>query len=151
VLLTLIAIGGSAGPPAAALRLENMTDGRVFQFPMTDGERFAISYQHSIHDAPVKEEFVISEARRIVLVDVESSSAAVREYFGLLGPGTRHQVARTFDTLDFRVAMGEPQILLIGSRAFSFREFGAAGDRIQLRASCLSRLHARRDQSESLT
>lgn len=116
---------------ASALRVENTVTGRVFEFHLGPARRFDIVYHHSMYDAPVVENFLI-EDNRIVLTAVVSASAAVREYFGLTAPGERHLLTRRMDAVYLRVAMGEAPRLDVGDRRFSFRDFGAPGDRLRL-------------------
>ena len=98
------------------------------------GESFSITSHHSMYDQPVTEEFVVDADRRIVLKSVSSPSAAVREYFGIVGPGQRHEVERAMDQVVFRVAVGIPQRFRIGALEGSFLELGDHGDRLVLRA-----------------
>jgi hypothetical protein len=131
-LIALIAVhAGSAISHAAGLQIENTVSGRVFELNTAPEHRFSIIYHHSIYDAPVIEEFSIDD-ERIVLTAVASPSAAAREYFGLTEAGERHRLTREFEDIYLRIAIGEPSRLQIGGREFSFREFGAPGDRLRL-------------------
>jgi hypothetical protein len=140
-ILTL-ALGGVAlaGALAVALRpvtileIENAARGRTFRAPLAPGEPFAVVYHHSMYDQPVTEEF-LADGGRIVLEAVESPSAAVREYFGLLGPGERHARPRSLAEIVFRVAAGVPQRLRIGGVERSFLDLGERGDRLVMRAA----------------
>jgi hypothetical protein len=120
--------------PVPALEVVNAERGRTFRAPLPPGERFAVVYRHSMYDQPVTEEFVL-HGGRIVLEAVSSPSAAVREYFGLLGPGERHARARSLPELVFRVATGVPQRLRIDGVERSFLELGDPGDRLVMRAA----------------
>jgi hypothetical protein len=119
--------------PATTLEIENAARGRTFRAALEPGEPFAVVYQHSIYDQPVTEEFVVEDGR-IVLEAVSSPSAAVREYFGILGAGERHPRRRVLPEVVFRVAMGPPQRLRVGGAERSFRELGDPGDRLVMHA-----------------
>jgi hypothetical protein len=88
-----------------------------------------------MYDAPVAEEFVVGPRGELVLGAVWSPSAAVREYFGLTGPGERHAVVRTMRQIVFRVAAGTPQRLRVGGEERSFLDLGDHGDRLVLTAT----------------
>ena len=64
-----------------------------------------------------------------------SDLAAVREYFGILGPGERHAMVRAMPEIVFRVAAGTPQRLRVAGVERSFLELGDHGDRLVLRAA----------------
>ncbi len=106
---------------------------------LPDG-RFTVTYHHSMYDQPVSEEFVVS-SDQIELRRLESPSAAVLEYFGVTASGTAHARAERFGEIVMRVATGVPQILRVGSRSLSLREFGRPGDRLVMRAATGSQCH----------
>jgi hypothetical protein len=87
-----------------------------------------------MYDQPVTEELSVDSRNRLVLQAVSSPSAAVREYFGISGPGERHAVHRVMPEIVFRVAAGAPQRLRIGRSERSFLDFGDHGDRLVVRA-----------------
>ena len=126
------ALAAAAPPPAALLEIENTTRGSTDRVALGAGEPFWVVYHHSMYDQPVTEEFMVEDGR-IVLRAVESPSAAVREYFGLTGPGARHTLRRPMDEIVFRVAAGTPQRLRLGGVERSFLELGGHGDRLVLR------------------
>ena len=119
----------------AELVIENAARGRTVRVSLRPGEVFSVVSQHSMYDQPVTEEFVVDQQGRIVLETVESPSAAVREYFGLTGPGARHAVVRAMREVVFRVAAGAPQRLRAGGVERSFLELGEHGDRLVMRAA----------------
>jgi hypothetical protein len=129
---------GAACAPAprrgAELVLANAERGRALRIPLAPGEAFTVTSQHSIYDQPVTEEFAVDGEGRIVLQAVSSPSAAVREYFGITGPGERHAVVRVLREIVFRIAAGEPQRLRAGGVERSFLELGEHGDRLVMRA-----------------
>jgi hypothetical protein len=128
------AVSGATPPPRAAfLEIENSARAETTRVRLSGGAFEVISH-HSMYDAPVTEEYQLA-GDRIVLRAVSSPSAAVREYFGLTGPGERHAVARDLPEVVFRVAAGTPQRLRAGDDERSFLEFGDHGDRIVLRGS----------------
>jgi hypothetical protein len=140
VALLVAASPASAPPPHPAhganheLLVENTDRGTVLRIRLRAGEVFSVVYQHSIYDQPVREDFVVDEEGRIVLRAVTSSSAAVREYFGITSAGERHAMARTMPEIVFRIATGTAQRLRAGGVERSFLELGEHGDRLVLRA-----------------
>jgi hypothetical protein len=120
--------------PVTFLEIENAARGRTFRAPLAPREPFAVVYHHSMYDQPVTEEFAL-DGGRIVLEAVESPSAAVREYFGLLGPGERHARPRSHAEVVLRVAAGIPQRLRIAGVERSFLDLGEHGDRLVMRAT----------------
>jgi hypothetical protein len=120
--------------PVTVIELENAARRETARMALHQGESFSITSHHSIYDQPVIEEFVVDADRRIVLKSVSSPSAAVREYFGILAPGQRHEVRRAMDQVVFRIAAGIPQRFRIGALEGSFLELGDHGDRLVMRA-----------------
>ena len=129
------AAGGLALRPVPVLELRNEARGRTVRIPVPGGGPFEVISQHSMYDAPVTEEFVVGPGGDLVLEAVSSPSAAVREYFGLSGPGERQAVVRTMRQIVFRVAAGTPQRLRAGGVERSFLDLGDHGDRLVLRAA----------------
>ena len=126
---------GAASPaPGRGIVLENAATGAALHVPLRPGETFRVVSRHSMYDAPVTEEFRVEDGA-IALVAVSSPSAAVREYFGLTGPGERHPVRRVLPAIVFRVATGAPQRLSAGGAERSFLDVGAHGDRLVLRVA----------------
>jgi hypothetical protein len=121
--------------PVTALEIENAAAHRTLHVSLPPGGAFSVTYHHSMYDRPVTEEFVLDPDGRIVLQAVASPSAAVREYFGLVGAGERHVVVRAMREVVFRIAAGAPQLLRAGGRERSFLEFGEHGDRLVVRAT----------------
>lgn len=120
--------------PVAVLVFRNEARGATVLVPLPRGGPFSITYQHSMYDAPVTEEFAVDERGELVLEAVSSPSAAVREYFGLTAAGERHAVVRVMREIVFRIAAGPPQRLRVGGEERSFLELGDHGDRIVLTA-----------------
>jgi hypothetical protein len=135
-LVALVAAGAVRAAPegGAVLELVNAARGTRLAVALGPGEPFRIVARHSMYDAPVTETFVVAADGRLVLREVSSPSAAVREYFGLTGAGERHAVRRVLPEIVFRIAMGTPQRLVAGGVERSFLEVGAHGDRVVLRA-----------------
>ncbi len=133
--LGLVAAAVTAAAPGteAALEIENTSQGRTVRLPVGPGESFSVTYQHSMYDQPVTEEFEMGEDGTIVLQSVTSPSAAVLEYFGITAPGSSHAVRRTLREIVFRVAAGAPQLLRAGGVERSFLELGEHGDRLVMR------------------
>lgn len=118
--------------PERALVVVHGERGEVACLPLAGGERFAVTWIHSMYDAPVTEEYQVARGR-LALRAVESPSAAAREYLGLTGSGDRQGAERALPSLAYRVAMGAPQRLRAGGAERSFAEWGAPGDRLELR------------------
>jgi hypothetical protein len=130
-----VAAAGLALRPVTLLELRNEARGLTVTFRVPEGGPFEVTSQHSMYDQPVTEEFVVGPHGELELQAVSSPSAAVREYFGLTGPGERHAVARTMREIVFRIAAGAPQRLRAGGEERSFLELGDHGDRLVLTAS----------------
>ncbi|HEX9243765.1 MAG TPA: hypothetical protein VF875_15080 [Anaeromyxobacter sp.] len=128
------ALAAIALRPVAFVRIENERRARTWRFPVRPGEPFTVTSHHSMYDEPVTEEFVVGARDEIVLRAVSSPSAAVREYFGLTGPGERQPVVRAMPRVVFRIAAGEPQWLRVGGEERSFLDLGDHGDRLVLAA-----------------
>src|SRR6266566_708011 len=104
--------------------------GAPVRLPLVSAARFSVRYWHSMYDVPVVETFVVDGAH-IRLTHVRSPSAAALEYLGIDGPvDTDIPLARAFDTIAFRVATKQAQVLTIGEHERSFRDFGEAGARV---------------------
>lgn len=129
----LLLVAADAGPATGpALEIENPERGRTTILTLPADGAFALVAWHSIYDQPVTEEYRV-RGDRIVEEAVSSPSAAVREYFGLTGPGDRQAVRRLLPAIVLRVAMGRPQRLLRGGSDQPLAELGDPGDRLVLR------------------
>lgn len=131
----VLALAAAAPGRGAVLQLENAARGTRLRVTLAPGERFSITSQHSMYDAPVTETFSVRADGRIALRTVSSPSAAVREYFGITSAGEVHAVSRVLPEIVLRIAMGAPQRLRAGGRERSFLELGRPGDRLVLRAT----------------
>jgi hypothetical protein len=139
ILLVLAACTGWAFfYPLPVLQVENADLGLMVRMPASPGERFSVTYHHSLYGQPVTEEFYFMHQGRIVLAGLHSESVAVLEYFGMTAGGAQHLMAREMPEIVFRVAMGVPQELAVRERRFSFLDFGQPGDRIRL---AVTRVH----------
>ena len=138
--LLLLAAGGAVFlfRPATVLEFENARQGIVARFPVTMGDAFSITYQHSIYRQPVVEEFSVGPGGEMVLTGVRSESGAVLEYFGFSDSRPFHAMNRPMRTIVFRVAMEGAQTLTLGGRRISFLRLGDPGDRITLRLADVS-------------
>ena len=138
-LLVLAAAGGAfLFRPATALEFENDARGTVARFPVTVGDAFSVTYQHSIYRQPVDEEFSVGPGGELVLTGVRSESGAVLEYFGFSDSRPFHAMNRPMRTIVFRVAVEGAQVLTLGDRRISFLALGDPGDRITLRLADVS-------------
>jgi hypothetical protein len=71
------------------------------------------------------------------LVTIRSDHGGALDYLGLEGqPGTPQPVDRSFASVSFLVATREAQTLHIGTRQWSFREFGGPGARLVFSPAC---------------
>lgn len=131
--LAAAALVAAAPVPEAVLEIENTSRGRTARLPIRPGEVFSVTYQHSMYDQPVTEDFMMGKDGTIVLQAVTSPSAAVLEYFGITAAGSSHAVRRTHREIVFRVAAGVPQVLRVGGVERSFLELGEHGDRLVMR------------------
>lgn len=118
--------------PVAGLEIENAARGRRWWLALPAGGGFALTSHHSMYDQPYTERFTVA-GQTIALREVESPSAAVREYLGITGPGERHPAAREMPELVVRVAAGQAQQLRAGAAVRSLLAYGEHGDRLVLR------------------
>lgn len=112
-------------------------NGEALRFPLSPDARFSVTYWHSMYDAPVTEDFLVDNgagrAAAIRLVAIRSDHGGALDYLGLEGqPGEPQPMDRRFPMLSFLVAIKVPQTLNIGTRQWSFREFGNPGERVVL-------------------
>jgi hypothetical protein len=128
-LVVVLAMGALGCAPA----LDIASGSSAMRLPLPAAQ-FSIRYWHSMYDAPLVEDYTIDRDARIRLVRVRSTNAAVLEYSGFDPSAAEHTVDRPFEALPFRVAMKEPQWLIIGEQRWSFRDFAPSGERLVLRA-----------------
>jgi len=120
--------------PVEGLEIENDARQGRWRLALPPGGAFALTSHHSMYDQAYTERFEVDGQGRILLREVSSKSAAVREYLGITGPGERHAAARVMPELVVRVAAREAQELQIGEGTRSLLGYGAHGDRLVLRA-----------------
>ena len=118
------AIAGQAVPPAAQLTVRGGEPEKSLAcLPLEAGGWFHLSFVNSIYLAPVRETFVYEPAQGVFLVMVESPSAGVFEYYGLVPdkPGVaymRRTVGeiriRSHDYVNHRLTVGDRSISLKG-------------------------------------
>lgn len=130
-----VAVTALALRPEVVLEFRNEARGSTVRIRDPGGGPFVVTYQHSMYDQPVAEEFTVGPRGELVLQAVSSPSAAVREYFGITAPGERHPVVRTMRRIVFRIAAGVPQRLRVAGEERSFLDLGDHGDRLVLTAS----------------
>ena len=138
--LRLLALAGAAAAalgalwPVDGLEIVNAARGQRWRLAMPSGGSFAITSHHSMYDQPYTETFAVDGQGRIVLREVSSPNAAVREYLGFTGAGEHHAADRVLPELVLRVAAGPAQQLRVGKRERSFLTLGEHGDRLVVRA-----------------
>jgi hypothetical protein len=133
LLSVLIAAGWACSRlPVRVLEFANTDTGAVRRLLLSADGSFFVTYQNSIFGQPVTEEFALAPDDAIVLTGVQSESGAVLEYLGFQDGATHHALERRLGHIVFRIAAGEPQRLLLGTRDLSFLEFGRHGDRLAL-------------------
>ena len=137
--LRLLALAGAAVTlgalwPVGGLEIVNAARGQRWRLALPSGSSFAITSHHSMYDQPYTEIFAVDGQGRIVLREVSSPSAAVREYLGITGAGEHHAADRVLAELVLRVAAGEAQQLRVGTLERSFLTLGEHGDRLVMRA-----------------
>jgi len=136
VLAALVAAGWVFSLlPVRVLEFANTDNGRVSRLLVSADASFFVTYQNSIYGQPVTEEFVLAPDDAIVLTGVQSPSGAVLEYFGFADGEERQPMERRLEGVVFRIAAGEPQRIILGSRELSFLEFGERGDRLSMAVS----------------
>jgi len=109
--------------------------------PMEPGEPFHLEFINSIYLAPVRETFVYHPSDGLLIVQVESPSSGVLEYYGLIPEGSQ--------TAHLRRKVGEIRLLShdyqdhrlrIGSTSLRIQEFVVGGQpliiRVQQEGKC---------------
>ncbi len=142
ILIGLLALGGGAlgFTKISILCLENTDRSKSRPIRVSSSEPFVVVYFHSIYKERVSEEFQIDQGT-IILKGVRARHPGILEYYGFEDMKEFHPMDRRVGAPLFRVAMGEPQSLLIQNKKISFREVGERGDRIQLRFDSVSLGH----------
>ncbi len=110
--------------------------GRVLAcLPLEAGVPVHFDFVNSIYLAPVRETFVYSETRGIVLVRVESTSAGVFEYYGLPTDGTNVASLdrRIGDDIRIRSLNYENHRLTAGGRVVNFKDFALNGQALNIK------------------
>lgn len=118
------------------LELENLDQRKVLHLRVGPSEPFSIFYIHSIHLAPVIEEFRIKEGA-VLLEGVRTKSPAVMEYYGFEDMKEFHPVTQRLGAIYFRWGTGEGQGVIVREKKIYLSEIGDKGDRIRLKVISL--------------
>ena len=142
-LLILIAILIAAGGVYLSgeillLELVNTDRSQSVLMRIDPGDRFSITYLHSMYREPVTEEFQ-ADRDGVVLKGVRTKSSAVQEYYRFEDRRDFHPLTVKLGTLFIRVGEGEGQALIVRERTIVFSEVGERGDRIRLKVKSISR------------
>jgi hypothetical protein len=105
------------------------------QLELGADSRFSVTYWHSMYNAPLTEDFLITPQRQLRLVALRSKHGGVLEYLGVEDTSKEHAMDRLFPSVSFLVATKQAQVLSVGTRSWSFREFAGPGDRLVLSAA----------------
>jgi hypothetical protein len=138
--LFILAGGALNFTKVSILYLENTNRSKSHPIRVSSSERFAVVYFHSIYKEPVIETFQIDQGA-IILKGVSARHPGILEYYGFEDVKEFHPMDRRVGAPRFRVAMGEPQSLLIQNKKVSFNEIGERGDQIQIRLDSVSLGH----------
>jgi hypothetical protein len=101
---------------------------------LEQGARFHLDFVNSIYLAPVRETFVYEPAEGIFIVMVESPSAGVFEYYGLVPdePGVAH-LRRPVGEIRIRSHDYENHRLTVGDRSVSFKGLVKDGEPLTIK------------------
>jgi hypothetical protein len=102
--------------------------------PLEEGARFYLDFVNSIYLAPVRETFVYEPAEGVFIVMVESPSAGVFEYYGLVPdkPGVAH-LRRPVGEIRIRSHDYENHRLTVGDRSVSFKGLVQGGEPLTIK------------------
>ena len=124
-LLILIGLAAVIGgvlfyEKVTVLHLENMDHPRTIRIRISPSQPFSIFYVHSIHRAPVIEEFQ-AEKGAVVLKGVRTKSPAVMEYYGFEDMKEFHPMDQRLGAIYFKWGIGEGQGLIVRDRKIYFK------------------------------
>jgi hypothetical protein len=138
LLLAAAAAGGILTARLPVLQLKNLDRGLLRRVRIEPPERFAMTYRHSIYDAPVTEEFEASRGG-IVLKGVRTEDAGVMEYYGFEEVRGEHprEVALK-GPLVVKKGVREGQGLLIGGRPLPLSDLARPGERVEVSVQAVS-------------
>ena len=106
----------------------------VTSFPIQPGETFSIRFINSIYLAPAIETFIYEPGRGISLVKVQSPSAGVFEYYGLVPDHSGTALVRVnIPEIRLRSHDYVNHQIAIGDRVFSFNGLIKDGDLVVIR------------------
>ena len=119
----------AAGSPALQLVVLNDEPRKVLAcLPLEAGAPFYLEFINSIYLAPVKETLVYTEAEGVMVVEVESPSAGVFEYYGLESDRTGVvRLHRSVGEIRIRSHSYENHRLTAGGRTLLFKEITDGG------------------------
>lgn len=115
--------GRAAGPEAWLVLSGGEPEGVLACLPLEAGTPFHLEFVNSLYGVPVRETFVYQAGEGLFVIQVESPSAAVFEYYGLIfeKPGTarlRRSLGeirlRSIDYRNHRLTAGDKNLALKG-------------------------------------
>ena len=134
---------------ACVIRFTNRTRGETFfSREVSPGDRFTLTYVHSVQKTPVYEVYGIDGRGAVVLRETRVKSLG----YGLPAPTPDNHyllegeflvirdMNRRIGTLLIRVSFHQPMELSFGERVFDLQQCGRAGDLIEVRALCARRI-----------
>lgn len=102
--------------------------------PLERGTLFHLDFVNSIYLAPVRETFVYEPAKGVSIIRVESPSAGVFEYYGLIPDKAGvASVQRTVGDIRIRSHDYENHRLTVGNRSIRFKGLVADGEPLSIK------------------
>jgi hypothetical protein len=134
VLIAFTLIPQAAGSTACLVLSGNEPERLLARLPIEENVPFCLEFVNSIYLAPVRETFVYRSVEGFFLVRVESPSAGVFEYYGLMPDGS--------GSVNMRRRLGDLRLLshdyqhhrlVIGDRTFPLKGLVADGQPLTVR------------------
>lgn len=134
VLIALTLIPQTAGSTACLVLSGNEPERVLARLPIEENVPFCLEFVNSIYLASVRETFVYQLVEGFFLVKVESPSAGVFEYYGLMPDGSGSVIMRR-RLGDLRLLSHDYQHhrLMIGDRTFPLKGLVADGQPLTVR------------------
>jgi hypothetical protein len=134
VLIALTLIPQVAGSTACLVLSGNEPESVLARLPIEENVPFCLEFVNSIYLAPVRETFVYQSVEGFFLVKVESPSAGVFEYYGLMPDGSGSvNIRRSLGDLRLLSHDYQHHRLRIGDRTFPLKGLVADGQPLTVR------------------
>lgn len=126
--------GWAAGPDAWLVLSGDEPERVLACLPLGAGTPFYLEFVNSLYRVPVRETFVYQAGEGLFIIRVESPSAAVFEYYGLIAekPGTA-RLRRSLDEIRLRSMDYRNHRLTVGDKKLALKGVVADGQMLIIR------------------